>query len=204
MRRRTLLHWLLLLPLSYPLVRWAILRGQRKEIASWRQEIRVLADAHGGDLEALARALLPAELGQSRAGAYAKEFVAWLEAQNPEAELNHLAFRKGGANAKEFQPGTKRPMVPVTNYLRQLADLRQKAGSKKLQALRREEVAGMARSALRFSGANEIPPVPDGANLLLDILSFAYRRGNAPDLFHGRRIAAMTCRGLDGVDQEPR
>ena len=58
-------------------------------------------------------------------------------------------------------------------------------------------------SALQVSGAHDIPPGPGGANILLDLLSFFYRSPRAVDVFHGRSIGALSCRGLDGVDRPP-
>jgi hypothetical protein len=69
--------------------------------------------------------------------------------------------------------------------------------------LSRTDLGTILTLSLQAAGAQEIPPAPNGEDLLLDILSFFYTRPSAPDFFHGRRIGATTCRGLDGDDGIP-
>jgi hypothetical protein len=106
-------------------------------------------------------------------------------------------------DASAVRPGARRATVTGANYVRQIEQLRSQVRPRRLAQLDRIEMNLLLTSALGVSGAREIPPGPTGANILLDLLSFFYRSPRAVDLFHGRSIAALSCRGLEGVDRPP-
>ena len=202
MKRRRALAWLLLLPLGYPLVRWAARFRSRSGLAP-SGHIGALADEYADDLRAITRALLPGALSPADRDAVAAGFVAWLANQQPDAELNHLGAKLRRDNIAVLRPGTRRRFIDGGNYVRQIEQLRTFATPRRLAQLDRVEMTVVLTSALETSQAVDIPPGPVGANLLLDLLSFYYRGPGAVDLFHGRRVGALMCRALDGVDRIP-
>jgi hypothetical protein len=205
MKRRSVFRWLLallIIPVSYPLIR-RIRRHRSDTAEAWDRDVRILRSEYAEDLKALTRSLLPSSLGAERADAVALDFIRWLESQNPEAELSHLGFRLRRDDIARLKPGTRRGVIDGSNYRRQLEQLRGQTHPRRLTQVDRVELTLLLTSALQTSGAREIPPGPVGDNLLVDVLSFFYRQPVATDLFHGRRIAALSCRGLDGVDRLP-
>jgi hypothetical protein len=173
-------------------------RGAERE-----RDIRILESEYADDLKAMARALLPSSIGGAEADAVATRFVRWLTLQRSEAELSHLSGRLRAGDESGVRPGTRRAMVTGSNYVRQIEQLRSQARPRRLAQLDRIEMSLLLMSALQVSGAREIPAGPGGANILLDLLSFFYRSPRAVDLFHGRSIAALSCRGLGGIDRPP-
>ncbi len=201
MKRRSLLRWLLAVPiLGIPLIRQAL---HRRALRAWDRDVKLLASEYTNDLRAVTRALLPSALARGEADAVALGFIRWLELQRPGAELSHLGARLRSDDPAGLRPGTQRTLVSGSNYIRQLEQIRALARPSRLERLDRLEMSVLLTSALQVSGAHDIPPGPGGANILLDLLSFFYRRPGATDLFHGRNIGALSCRGLDGVDQLP-
>lgn len=203
MQRRRVVRWLLLLPISYPLIRWGYPYLSKVVTGAWKHELRILATEYAEDLKALTRALLPSSLGVAKADAVAAEFVAWLERQDPSAELNHLGSMLRREDLVSSAPGSRRALVGASNYLTQLDALRRQARPGRLEDLDRANLGVLLRLSLQALGATDLPSTPSGENLLLDLLSFFYTRPSATDYFHGRRIEARTCRGLDGVDRIP-
>ena len=205
MKRRIVLRWLfafLAIPVSYPLIR-RMRRHASARSDAWDRNLRVLRAGYADDLNALTRSLLPSSLGTERADAVATDFMRWLESQKPGAELSHLGFRLRRDDAARSKPGTRRAVIDGANYLRQLDQLRSQTHPTRPAQLDRVELTLLLTSALQTSGARDIPPGPSGENLLVDVLSFFYRQPLATDLFHGRRVAALSCRGLDDVDRLP-
>ena len=202
MKRRRALAWLLLLPLGYPVVRW-VARLRSSQDSDWKRAVGALGSDYLAELKALTRALLPGVLSRQQTNAVALDFVRWLEGQNPRAELSHLGYKLRREDLATSRPGARRAAIDATNYARQLEQLRTLTTPRRLPQLDRVEATLVLTSALQVSGARDIPAGPTGANLLLDLLSFYYRQPSTVDLFHGRRIGALQCRGLDGVDREP-
>lgn len=204
MKRRGLLRWLLVVPIvGVPLIRWVFRSLDTRDAAAWDRDVRLLALEYSDDLKAVTRALLPTAMGRDDADAVAVGFIGWLERQRPDAELSHLGFRLRPEDLSQLRPGTRRALVTGSNYVRQLEQLRAQARPARLAQLDRLEMSVLLASALQVSGARDIPPGPGGANILLDLLSFFYRSPAATDLFHGRSIGALSCRGLEGVERLP-
>ena len=204
MKRSRFLRWLVAVPIvSVPIVRWAVPLLVKRRSASWERDIRSLESEYANDLKAMARALLPSGIGGAEADAVATTFVRWLALQRTNAELSHLSGRLRTDDASSVRPGTRRAVVTGANYVRQIEQLRSQARPRRLAQLDRIEMTLLLTSALQVSGAREIPVGPSGANILLDLLSFFYRSPRAVDVFHGRSIAASSCRGLAGVDRLP-
>jgi len=203
MKRRNVVRWLLAIPLSYLLGRWGVRFVSRRAAADWRHDLRVLATTYADDVAALARTLLPSSLGHDGANAVARDFIRWLDRQNPDAELNHLGYMLRREDIARLRPGTRRALVGTTTYIRQLESFKRHAPNRRLGQLSREQLGALVTLSLQVARVPEIPPAPTGENLALDILSFFYTRPSATDVFHGRRIAALECRGLDGVERPP-
>ena len=204
MKRRRFLRWLVAVPVvAIPLARWVVPLLMKRRGAAWERDIRKLESEYANDLKAMTRALLPSEFGNAEADAVATRFVGWLALQRTDAEVSHLSGRLRMEDPSAVRPGTRRATVTGANYIRQIEQLRSQVRPRRLTQLDRIEMNILLTSALGVSGAREIPPGPTGANILLDLLSFFYRSPRAVDLFHGRSIAALSCRGLEGVDRPP-
>jgi hypothetical protein len=203
MKRRNVVRWLLALPLGYAVVRWGSPYIGSFVGGIWKRELRLLKTTYRDDLRVLTETLLPSSLGAERAEEWATAFVRWLEQQDPEAELNHLGVMLRRADLATRRPGMRRALVGASKYLTLLEALRTQARPWRLAQLGRANLTTLVTLSLHAAQATEIPPTPDGENLLLDILSFFYTRPSAADFFHARRIGAMSCRGLEGVNSVP-
>jgi hypothetical protein len=204
MKRSRFIGWLVALPIvAVPLVRWAVPLLDKRRVAAWERDIRNLESEYANDLKAMARALLPSSVGSAEADAVATRFIRWLALQRTNAELSHLSGRLRTDDPLGVRPGTRRALITGSNYVRQIEQLRSQAQPRRLAQLDRLEMTLLLTTALQVSGARDIPAGPVGANILLDLLSFFYRSPRAVDLFHGRSIAALSCRGLDGIARAP-
>src|SRR5260370_35478889 len=123
MNRRRFVHWLSTLPLWHLLGRRAI--GQSAPLST--AELATLRDVAG--------VVLPSALGESRIDAVASDFVVWIGAYKPGAEMS---------TGYGFPRGQSLPENPSANYAAQLPDLAPKlAGGKRAAGMAaRQEVKG--------------------------------------------------------------
>lgn len=49
----------------------------------------------------------------------------------------------------------------------------------------------------------ELPRIPDGKNIVADLMSFYFRSAEANDLCYQAAIQRDTCRGLEGSSRKP-
>jgi hypothetical protein len=203
MKRRRVIGLLLAAPFGYFVVRWGSHFAAVYRAAAWKRDARTLANDYADDVDAMALALLPSALSPDAVHAVAVDFFRWLESQDPTAELNHLGFLLTRDALSTRPPGAHRRPVGASNYLKEIDVLRRQIAPRRLSDLSREELRHLLTAFLVAAGARGIPAGPNGGSLSLDLLSFFYRSPEATDLFHERRIGAMTCRPLDSVGQSP-
>lgn len=150
-------------------------------------------------LDALGPVVLPAKaLGEDGVSTVLDEFVAWLEAFEPVAELDHPYLW-----TDEIAYG---PPDPAPNWKAQLEAL-------ELESTKRH---GMAYSELSLDArwrildrhlprdmGPELPYAGDAPHVAIGILGYFYRTSKANDLGYGAAIEKQTCRGLDTGPDEP-
>jgi hypothetical protein len=149
--------------------------------AHWAQDAAFPGE-HAETLRALARVVLPSELGSEGLERVTGQFVAWLNGYRGGAETDH-----GYGNTRIRQKGPS----PATNYLRQLAALR--------DHLDAETVA----AALKEAGVTDLPRTPGASHVAADLMAFYFRGSDGNDLCYRAQIGRDQCRGLAGSDRPP-
>lgn len=129
-------------------------------------------------LRALAAIVLP--VGNERA---AERFIEYVRGYRGGAETDH------GYGVTYLR---RKPASPAAEYVKQLA------------ALERPATRESVKRALDAAGVKEMPRVPDGKNVIADLMSFYFRSSEANDLCYQAAIGRDQCRGLAGSDRAPR
>lgn len=201
MRRRIAVRWLLALPLAFSVYRLGFDLVSRARRVSWRDDVRAL-EPHAADLVSLATLVWPSSLTPKQVDAIVREFMRWLEEQDADAEQNQLGQAPRVASFDTSHPGRKRAVVRAATYPPQIRFLKRRVDSSEASA-NRTASQSIVTQWLNDEGVNEIPLIPAGENIVVDLLSFFYSRPLALDLFHERVISARTCRGLAQLELMP-
>jgi hypothetical protein len=133
-------------------------------------------------LRNLAALVLPASLGPAGTDGIAEGFEQYVREYRPGADTEH------GYGFTRVRP---KPPSPAPAYLRQLAALP--------VPLTREAV----ETALEAAQIKDLPRLPDGSNLIADLMSFYFRSADANDLCYRAAIQREACRGLAGSSNAP-
>jgi hypothetical protein len=173
MNRRRFVHWLSTLPLWHLLGRRAIAQSAPLSKA----ELVTLRDVAG--------VVLPSALGESRIDAVASDFVVWIGAYKPGAEMS----TGYGFPRMQSLPGN-----PSAHYAAQLRDL-----APKLAGGKREAVV----AALEEAKVDRIPPRPNGKHVAADLMSYFYAGSEGQDFLYGVAIKRDDCRGLANSGDRP-
>jgi hypothetical protein len=136
----------------------------------------------GEALRALARVVLPSELGPARLDATADAFARWVREYRPGAEMDH---------GYGFTRLRNKPSSAASVYLRQLQELGAAVTAEKV------------RAALDEAKIADLPRTPDGRHVAADLMAFYFRSSDANDLCYRAAIGRDKCRGLAGSEQPP-
>ena len=171
MKRRTLLRWLTAASgtLPFPALR------------AWSQTAS-FPGKHASTLRALAKIVLPSELGPAGTDRVAGQFELWVRDYRPGADTDH---------GYGFTRVRAKPPSPAPTYLAQLEALHQPLD-------RRSVEAEIERANIR-----DLPHSPDGKHVIADLMSFYFHGSDANDLCYRAAIHRYECRGLDGSDNPP-
>ena len=148
-------------------------------------------------LRALARVVLPSELGAERTARVAADFQRWIVGYREGAELTHAY----GSSRIRFTGPT-----PATRWTGQLEALDRQARRRygrsfaEIAVARREEVL---RTALAGERLERIPSLADAHHVAVALIAFFYESPAATDLCYGARIGRQTCRPLAQATQKP-
>jgi len=154
-------------------------------------------EADPRDLDALADAVLPSELGQAGIARVAADFRAWGAGYRENAELVHGY----GTSRLRFTGPT-----PLTRWMTQLDALDAAARSSRGRAFRdlsREDRASLVRAALAKERVDRMPSVGGANHVALALLAHFYDGADAADLCYGAQIGKSTCRPLAASPRAP-
>lgn len=152
--------------------------------------------ARSATLEALADAVLPESLSAERRRAAVAEFVAWVRAYRPGADLD---------SGYGFTKLRKAPSSPASTYSGQLAALdaaaRRKGGAFAKRSL--SDRRAIVERALAAAKIDALPEAPEGRHVAIDLMSFFFGSAEANDLCYQAAIGRETCRGLPDSWEKP-
>ena len=151
-------------------------------------------------LDALGRVVLPKEaLGEQGVSRVLDDFVKWLDAFEPVAELDHHYLWND-----EIAYG---PPDPSPNWRSQLEALELEAQKRHGSSFSAVDVplqeAILHRQLPREMPQN-LPYAGDAPHVAIGLLAYFYRTSEANDLGYGAAIEKQTCRGLDTSPDEPK
>lgn len=138
--------------------------------------------AQAETLQAVARVVLPSELGAAGLDRVAAEFTQWVNGYRDGAEPDH-----GYGNTRIRSKGPS----PAAAYVRQLAALQGRVDPDAVAA------------ALKDAGVTDLPRTPGASHVAADLMAFYFRGSDANDLCYHAQIGRDQCRGLPGSDQPP-
>ncbi len=133
-------------------------------------------------LRELASIVLPSALGRAGSEEIAGKFERYVREYRPGADTDH---------GYGFTHVVPKPLSPAPTYMEQLAGLP--------SPLTRAAVA----EALEKSQVKDLPRIPDGKNVIADLMSFYFRSSDANDLCYRAAIKRDQCRGLAGSEHPP-
>ena len=176
MQRRTLMQ---------SLFAWIPLRGWRL-----RAQTADFPDEHDATLKELAATVLPESLGRAGTDAVALQFVRWVQEYRAGAEM-----QTGYGNTRVRY----KPESPAARYIEQLDHLAAGALAETGMAGRRQKLA----EALRAANVRDLPNVPDGGHVAVDLMTFYFQSSQASDLAYMAAIGKDKCRTLRNAGQIP-
>jgi hypothetical protein len=133
-------------------------------------------------LEDLALVVLPTSLGSGGCKKIASEFAVYVRDYRAGADTEH---------GYGFTRVVPKPPSPARRYAEQLS------------ALPSPLTQASVKQALTQADIKELPRVPDGKNVIADLMAFYFRSSDANDLCYRAAIERDKCRGLAGSDQPP-
>ncbi len=148
-------------------------------------------------LDALARAVLPSELGEDGMARVSGEFRSWLADYRPVTEQNH------GYGTSEIRYG---PPDPAPNWQAQLEALDLEARQRfdqPFSGMAVDERRELVRVHLRRFPGERMPSPLEAPHVALGLLAWFYDSPEANDLCHGAEIRMYSCRGLATLGDEP-
>jgi len=140
-------------------------------------------------LVALARAILPSQLGTDGARRVARDFQRWIDEYRENAELVHGY----GTSALRFARAS-----PRARWAAQLAAL-----GDGFTSLSGEERREIVRDALDDERSDRLPDVAAAPHVALALLAFYFGSSEAADLCHEARIGRERCRPLAEQARKP-
>ncbi len=160
---------------------------QRKRL--WAQAVS-FPGTHDATLKELAAAVLPESLGREGTDEVALQFVRWVREYRAGAEM-----QTGYGNPRVRY----KPASPAARYLDQLDQLATGALAETGTAARRLKLA----EALRAANVMDLPVVPDGGHIAVDLMAFYFQSSEASDRAYRAAIGKDKCRTLRNADQIP-
>ncbi len=137
---------------------------------------------YANTLRGLAALVLPSSLGQTATDRIADQFIRYVREYRPGADTDH------GYGNTHVRP---KPPSPAPEYLRQLA------------ALPVPLTKAAVESAVESAQVRDLPRIPDGKSVVVDLMSFYFRSSDANDLCYSANIQRDKCRGLEGSSKQP-
>ena len=179
MRRRTLIQSALGLAATLPF----------PGIRAWAQTV-AFPGTREDTLNELAATVLPSSLGRAKSDAVAAQFITWVR-----------EYRSGEA----MSPGYGTPRVrfkgpsPAPQYQAQLAQLAAGALATTNMAERKKQLA----EYLKAEAVTDIAAVPEGKQIVVDLMSFYFYSPAANDLAYDAAVGKDTCRTLKNSGSAP-
>jgi hypothetical protein len=131
----------------------------------------------------VASVVLPSELGKSGFEDVTAKFERYVREYRAGADTDH---------GYGFTHVIKKSASPAVTYAEQLSSLPSPVTRSSVE------------QALQQSGVKEMPRVPDGKSVIVDLMSFYFRSSEANDLCYSAAIGRDQCRGLDDSEAAPR
>ena len=158
------------------------LAGMGSSFRAWSQSTAFPGD-QAATLKELAALVLPSSLGRAGTDQIAAKFERYVREYRPGADTEH------GYGFTRVRP---KPPSPAAAYLSQLA------------ALPMPLTRAAVEAAIEKAQIKELPRLPEGQNVITDLMSFYFRGAEANDLCYQAAIQRETCRGLAGSSKVPK
>ena len=148
-------------------------------------------------LRALGEVVLPSELDAATLTRVIGDFQIWLEAYEPNAELNH------GYGTGEIR---HTPNDPAPRWESQLGALESEAQSRLNRSFGTADVESrrqIVRAQLSNDDTSRLPRAHTAQHVAIGLLAYYYATPEATDLCYGRAIGKNGCRPLARSPEEP-
>lgn len=170
----------------------------RLAVAERSHSARVAAALpNAATLDALADAVLPAELGAAGIARAASDFQRWMDGYAPGAEANHGY----GTGKIERLPADRRPQWKA--QLASLDDEAHRNAGQSFAALPRDRRQAIVRTALASERGDALPNPLTARHVALALLAYFYDSPGANDLCYNAEIGRQLCRPLASQTKEP-
>jgi hypothetical protein len=147
-------------------------------------------DEYQPALMELAATVLPESLGREKTDAVALQFVRWVQEYRASAEMQ----TGYGTTRVRYKPAS-----PAPRYLDQLKQLASGPLAQNDLGARRAKIAETLRSARIL----DLPMVPDGGHIAVDLMAFYFQSPVANDLAYEAEIGKDQCRTLKNSGSIP-
>ena len=148
-------------------------------------------------LHALGEAVLPTELDAAALTQVIGDFQTWLEAYEPNAELNH------GYGTGEIRHTPNDPAPRWESQLGALESEAQRTLGRSFGAADVEARRGIVRAQLANDDTSRLPRPYTARHVAIGLLAYYYGTAEASDLCYRRAIGKNQCRPLRRSPEEP-
>jgi hypothetical protein len=164
---------------------------------AWAQPVSFPGES-AATLRALAEVVLPASLGTAFLDRKTAAFVTWVNGYRPHAEMEH------GYGFTRIQYKAAHPAPQYLKNLQALEAAAQANGGTSFALLDTRARKQIVESALGEAQVKALPQSPTGGHIVPDLMAFYFRSSEAADVCYEADIRRDDCRGLRGIDQQPR
>jgi hypothetical protein len=148
-------------------------------------------------LDALAAAVLPAELGHAGIANVARDFRDWGANYHENAELVH------GYGTSRLRATGPTPLTRWTTQLDELEAQAQSTHQRRFRDLAVAQRADLVRAALQGQRLDRMPSAADANHVATALLAYFFDGSAAADLCYNARIGRQTCRPLSASSRKP-
>jgi len=154
----------------------------------------------GAELEvfrAIARVVLPIQLGAAKQDEVAAQFAQWIRNYREGADMN------SGYGITRLQWLPENPARKYTEQIKDLDLAAKAAGGTSFTKMAPYDRKSLIEQTLLISNIERLPTRPDGKNIAADIMSFYFFSSEGQDFLYNAQIRREDCRGMKSSVARP-
>jgi len=154
-------------------------------------------DAELEVFRAIARVVLPIQLGAAKQDEVAAQFAQWIRNYREGADMN------SGYGLTKLQWLPENPAKKYTEQIKNMDIAAKAAGGTTFTKMAPYDRKSLIEQTLLISNIEKLPSRPDGKNIAADIMSFYFFSSEGQDFLYNAQIRREDCRGMKSSVPRP-